>query len=41
MPGPDEIAPASGPVATQSDLTPGNVEQLLEDKTSAPTPQES
>jgi small subunit ribosomal protein S2 len=41
VPDPDEIAPASGPVATQPDLTPGNVEQLLDDKTSAPTPEES
>jgi small subunit ribosomal protein S2 len=40
---PDEPAPTSGPVATQDDLTPDKVEQLLDDKTSAPdpTPEES
>jgi small subunit ribosomal protein S2 len=39
---PEEPAPSTGPVATQADLTPGNVEHLLDDKTSAPqTSQES
>jgi small subunit ribosomal protein S2 len=43
VPAPDEPAPTSGPVATQDDLTPDQVEQLLDDKTSASesTPQES
>jgi small subunit ribosomal protein S2 len=40
--GPEEPAPAAGPVATHADLTPGNVDQLVE-QTSATesTPQES